>query len=1315
LVDEINPDVKIGAVHLKVSNLNTMVAFYQEAIGLPLVERDGGKASLGFQRVLLELLEVPGAHQMQGTTGLYHFAILLPSRKALAQALRHLVEIKANIQGASDHLVSEALYLADPESNGIEIYRDRPRDEWQLSAAGQVRMETVYDDDGKVIAVIENDGTITRTYYDDLDRPQYIVYNLNDWDLQITYPPTLTATGEYHDQNVLTENVYDDDGRLIATIANDGTITRTYYDVLGRAYLVARNLAGQLISVETPPSYNPDYPDQNVLSETVYGPGGYVQKIIDPNGKVTYFCYDGLYRNVKTVINPSVDNPCVDYTPSSEADRDVISINIYDAAGNLLEGRNPNGKLTVYEYDDLGRLITETNTLEKTTGYTYDIFGNRQTMTDANDVTTYYEYNALNRLTAVVENYLPNEEPTNDINVRTEYTYDSVGNRRTIIDAREHITEFGYDALGRQTSENDPLVPATIYGYDDAGNRATIFDSNGYTTTFSYDGLSRLVSIDYPAPDADVEFTYDISGNRDTMSDGLGTTVWGYDDLSRPLTITQPTSGTVYYRYDAAGNRQILIYPDGKQVAYDYDLMGRMQRVTDWDTRVITYTYDKAGQLLETSLPEGLKSTFDYDDAGQLTNITHTHDGLRISSYEYLYNPVGNRSVVTETTYSLSQVNLAVVMSGGEGEGMQAMAMPEAYPPPQGENLEAAPLPQVESAYPAPLEALPEMEEQETPLTPTEPSAYPTGIRSYPPPTSSGTSWLDKLKGFFNRLSHGDTSLFAWSSPASVSAREAEVQLRSAEGEPEQMVIVYDYDPLNRLTAAVYSDGTYFQYQYDAVGNRQVMTTTGEIITNYFYDEANRLTNVGEITYTWDNNGNLLSDGVFTYSYDHANQLVGVSGAGVTASYAYNGLIDRLQETVNDVTTSFTMDMESGLTQALSDGSYTYMYGRGRIAQHGSGGAEYFLGDALGSVRQMVNGEGEVILTKEYEPYGKGLNSSGSGETSYGFTGEYLSSQDLIYLRARWYLPNIGRFITRDKWGGIPLRPLSYNRWLYGYDSPIVHIDPTGQSPHLCIPLIGCVDTAKNAVTAAKLAYSRVGPVVLAIAQNARGGNVWRNRFNCLSSVWSKPNTAIELLGDYLCERGPEHVKFSGSDMLTKELAQSVLLDHVRKEFYGNPNTQYPVERQFNRGEFILALLDSLVAGSIDNPDFPVTHFLGSFDYSVVNTGSNRTRIVITNRTDLASGTHIPGRFPPEDERENPLSVEQFITENPELENENILGLLTDNPGIVSILEPMEREKTQFWMGGGNMLQTFTWSENSLGCWIQKLPWPVYLPFLDIR
>jgi hypothetical protein len=226
---------------------------------------------------------------------------------------------------------------------------------------------------------------------------------------------------------------------------------------------------------------------------------------------------------------------------------------------------------------------------------------------------------------------------------------------------------------------------------------------------------------------------------------------------------------------------------------------------------------------------------------------------------------------------------------------------------------------------------------------------------------------------------------------------------------------------------------------------------------------------------------------------------------------------------------------------------------------------------------------------------------------------------------------------------------------------------------------------------------------------------MWRNRFNCLNSSWSKPETAIELLGDYICERGPEHVKFYGGDVLTQELAHSTLLDYVRREFYSNPGTQYPLERKFDEGEFILALLDSLVAGSITNPEFPVTHFLGSFDYTVAMSSSNRTKITITNRTDLASGTRIPGRFPPEDERENPLSVEQFIRDNPEFENEGILDLLSNNPEIVSVLEPSTRADTPFWEGGGNMRQTFTWTENNLDCLVNRLPWPVYLPLLDIQ
>jgi YD repeat-containing protein len=106
--------------------------------------------------------------------------------------------------------------------------------------------------------------------------------------------------------------------------------------------------------------------------------------------------------------------------------------------------------------------------------------------------------------------------------------------------------------------------------------------------------------------------------------------------------------------------------------------------------------------------------------------------------------------------------------------------------------------------------------------------------------------------------------------------------------------ITYTYDPLGRLTSANYADGNYFVYTYDAVGNR--LTETTQLgTTNYTYESANRLATVNGVSYTWDNNGNLLNDGVSTYTYDHANRLKSVTMGSTTYTYAYNGLGDRGQ------------------------------------------------------------------------------------------------------------------------------------------------------------------------------------------------------------------------------------------------------------------------------------------------------------------------------------------------------------------------------------------------------------------------------------
>ena len=149
---------------------------------------------------------------------------------------------------------------------------------------------------------------------------------------------------------------------------------------------------------------------------------------------------------------------------------------------------------------------------------------------------------------------------------------------------------------------------------------------------------------------------------------------------------------------------------------------------------------------------------------------------------------------------------------------------------------------------------------------------------------------------------------------------------------------------------------------------------------------------------------------------------------------------------MNGQTTTYSLDLIASLTQILSDGTNTYLYGLGRIAQTGTT-TEYYLGDALGSVRQLVDEAGTLTLAKFYAPYGEVMYSAGAGQTDYGFTGETTDANGLVYLRARYYAPGEGRFLSRDTWEGSANRPLSLNKWMYVEGNPVNAVDPTGNSP----------------------------------------------------------------------------------------------------------------------------------------------------------------------------------------------------------------------------------------------------------------------------
>ncbi len=210
----IHPGTTLGSVHLTVSQLGRSREFYERALGLSPVELEDGSIGVGVDRSrpLVVLHGDPTAPPLnRRATGLFHLAILVPSRRDLAFALARLAEARWPLDGASDHLVSEALYLSDPDGNGIEIYRDRPREEWP-QRDGRLEMATLPLDLDGVLAELEGVSELQRSapsgttighvhlQVSDLARAEDFYSGLLGFDVMVRgYPGALfVSAGGYH-------------------------------------------------------------------------------------------------------------------------------------------------------------------------------------------------------------------------------------------------------------------------------------------------------------------------------------------------------------------------------------------------------------------------------------------------------------------------------------------------------------------------------------------------------------------------------------------------------------------------------------------------------------------------------------------------------------------------------------------------------------------------------------------------------------------------------------------------------------------------------------------------------------------------------------------------------------------------------------------------------------------------------------------------------------------------------------------------------------------------------------------------------------
>ncbi|ABC28923.1 Rhs family protein [Hahella chejuensis KCTC 2396] len=272
-------------------------------------------------------------------------------------------------------------------------------------------------------------------------------------------------------------------------------------------------------------------------------------------------------------------------------------------------------------------------------------------------------------------------------------------------------------------------------------------------------------------------------------------------------------------------------------------------------------------------------------------------------------------------------------------------------------------------------------------------------------------------------------------------------------------VSTYTYDALYRLTHDTISDpvnGDYSaEYRFDKVGNRTYSIIDGVHIA-YSYDDNDRLTQQGGVTYAYDANGNTLTeteDGLVTarYTYSAKNKLLAVTKAGETTSFGYNPDGIRTRKAGSGSTTDFIVDQNRDYAQVLQEDvngakQVSYVYGDDLLSQARAGDVSYYVYDGQGSVRSLTNQTGVQTDNYHYDAFGILLHSEGDTPNSYLYTGEqYDASLDQYYLRARYYDQNQGRFTQMDAWEGESYRPTTLNKYIYADNDPISKLDPTGR------------------------------------------------------------------------------------------------------------------------------------------------------------------------------------------------------------------------------------------------------------------------------
>lgn len=882
------------------------------------------------------------------------------------------------------------------------------------------------------------------------------VYNFNATGLisSAVSPNGNTTTFTYDADNYLTQ-VTDSAGRHLNFTYNDDHQVATATDPAGRVVTYTYDALGNLTSVKNP---------ANQVTQYEYDADHHITKVTDPRGNaVVNNVYDAQGRVIQQTngLNKTVS---LDYSTPGKT--------VYTDA---------NGGTTQYFYDSSLRLTSVVDALGHTTTTTYDANGNRSGVTDANNHTTGYTYDSRGNLTQITDAASGTQTFTYDSNdnllTRTDqlghvttYTYDSNGNVLTSKDPLNKTTTFAYDAAGQMTSVTDPLNNLTGFVYDANGNRVTSTDASNRNTYYGYDSIGRLTAVEDADEDEtdytldamnhvtkatlssgkETNYVYDADGNKTKVTDANNhATNYVYDANNNLTKTTDAKNNATTYAYD--GNDNLTSKTDAKNhtTSYTYDLLNRQTQTTDPVSNVSKVVYDNVGNVIQRIDASNRTTTYAYDALNRLVTTTYPDSTTATNTYDAAGNllTATNASGTTTYTYdndnrmltSKDPHNATVTYTYNAAGGLTQMK----YPDNKIVTYTYTPSNQLSTAKDWNNSTTTYLYDNEGRVAT---KTYPNTIKAtYSYDEDGNLDSLTYKKGTAAFTQYNYTR-------DSVGNITEEEELKAGSSAKYHD---YTYDAVNQVTQDDAPTDTY-NYTYDAVGN-MATSQNGSGTTTYNSNNANQLTGTTGASvrnFTYDPQGNEVSDTSKTLAYNYDNQLKTYTSGSSVTGFVYDATGNRIEKNITGGTSY--QYVNTGNNQVLVAKNMTastnqyYVYGVDQISQGdtASSSRQYFLTDGMGNVRYVTNSSGAVVTngTDTYDTYGKQLTGN-STVSNYAYQDEQKDAETgLTYLRARYYDPTIGRFTAKDPLAGAPDDLASQNGYGYVEGNPINMYDPLGLS-----------------------------------------------------------------------------------------------------------------------------------------------------------------------------------------------------------------------------------------------------------------------------